>query len=93
MDKEKICKESEIDTLLKYISDLEKKYDDLAKRARILAGAVKAAAKLMSNNPPGDIEAYTQDMLVALVGSRDHPEKWESFLISEGMILAGIKEL
>ncbi len=93
MDKEKICKESEIDTLLKYISDLEKKYDDLAKRAKILAGAVKAAAKIMSINPPGNIDQYTEDMLVALVGSRDHPEKWESFLINEGMIIAGIKEL
>lgn len=95
MDKKKAYKELEyeIDILIQHISELEEKYDDLAKKARILAGAVKVAAKIMSVNPPGNMDDYTEEMLAALVGSRDHPEQWEAFLVTEGMELAGIKEL
>ena len=52
-------------------------YKDL-KRIRILQEAVKEAARILSTNPPGDLNSYTPEMLNALVGSKDKPKKWEN---------------
>lgn len=68
-------------------------YNKDLKRIRILQEAVKEAARILSTNPPGDLNGYTPDMLHALVGSKDNPEKWENYLIHMGMEKSGIKSL
>lgn len=79
----------EKDTLDKLLDDYEKNL----KRIRILQEAVKEAAKILSTNPPGNLDEYTPDMICALVGSRDNPKKWERYLIHMGMERSGIKSI
>ncbi len=79
----------EKDTLDKLLDDYEKNL----KRIRILQEAVKEAAKILSTNPPGNLDEYTPDMLYALVGSKDNPKKWENYLVHMGMERSGIKSI
>jgi hypothetical protein len=58
----------------------------LEKRMRMLRAAVKEAANIFSTNPPGDLGLYTPEMLTTLVGSTGHPEKWERYLIRQGVV-------
>lgn len=58
----------------------------LEKKVRMLRAAVKKAANIFSTNPPGDLGLYTSEMLTTLVGSNEHPEKWERYLIHQGII-------
>ena len=55
--------------------------------------AVKEAARILSTNPPGDLNNYTPEMLNALVGSKDNPKKWENYLVHMGMEKSGIKSI
>lgn len=67
-------------------------YNKDLKRIRILQEAVKEAARILSTNPPGDL-SYTPEMLNALVGSKDNPQKWENYLVHMGMERSGIKSI
>lgn len=58
----------------------------LEKKVRILRAAVKEAARIFSENPPGDFNLYSPEMINTLVGSNGHPEKWERYLIKYGVI-------
>lgn len=58
----------------------------LEKKVRMLRAAVKKAAKIFSKNPPGDLGLYTPEMLTTLVGSNEHPERWERYLIHQGVV-------
>ena len=58
----------------------------LEKKVRMLRAAVKEAAKIFSKNPPGDLGLYTPEMLTTLVGSNEHPERWERYLIHQGVV-------
>lgn len=58
----------------------------LEKKVRMLRAAVKEAARIFSENPPGDLGLYTPEMLTTLVGSNGHPEKWERYLIHQGVV-------
>lgn len=58
----------------------------LEKKVRMLRAAVKKAANIFSINPPGDLGLYTPEMLTTLVGSNEYPEKWERYLIHQGII-------
>ena len=58
----------------------------LEKKVRMLRAAVKEAANIFSINPPGDLGLYTPEMLTTLVGSNEHPETWERYLIHQGII-------
>ena len=58
----------------------------LEKKVRMLRAAVKEAARIFSENPPGDLGLYTPEMLTTLVGSTGYPEKWERYLIHQGVI-------
>lgn len=58
----------------------------LKKKVRMLRAAVKEAAKIFSKNPPGDLGLYTPEMLTTLVGSNEHPERWERYLIHQGVV-------
>lgn len=58
----------------------------LEKRIRMLRAAVKEAARIFSENPPGDLGLYSPEMLTTLVGSTGHPERWERYLIRQGVI-------
>lgn len=64
-------------------------YNKDLKRIRIL----QEAARILSTNPPGDLNGYTPEMLNALVGSKDNPKKWENYLIHMGMERSGIKSI
>lgn len=75
------------------IGRLLEDYNKDLKRIRILQEAVREAARILSTNPPGDLNNYTPDMLHALVGSRENPEKWENYLIHMGMEKSGIKSI
>ena len=58
----------------------------LEKKVRMLRIAIKEAARIFSENPPGDLGLYSPEMLTTLVGSTGHPEKWERYLIRQGII-------
>lgn len=58
----------------------------LEKKVRMLRAAVKEAANIFSTNPPGDLGLYTPEMLTTLVGSAGHPERWERYLIRQGVV-------
>lgn len=58
----------------------------LEKKVRMLRAAVKEAAKIFSKNPPGDLGLYTPEMLTTLVRSNEHPERWERYLIHQGVV-------
>lgn len=64
-------------------------YNKDLKRIRIL----QEAARILSTNPPGDLNSYTPEMLNALVGSKDNPKKWENYLVHMGMEKSGIKSI
>lgn len=64
-------------------------YNKDLKRIRIL----QEAARILSTNPPGDLNSYTPEMLNALVGSKDNPKKWENYLVHMGMERSGIKSI
>lgn len=66
-------------------------YNKDLKRIRILQEAVKEAARILSTNPPGNLDSYTPEMLNVLVGSKDNPKKWENYLVHMGMEKSGIK--
>ena len=68
-------------------------YNKNLKRIRILQEAVKEAARILSTNPPGDLNSYTPEMRNALVGSKDNPKKWENYLVHMGMERSGIKSI
>lgn len=68
-------------------------YNKDLKRIRILQEAVKEAARILSTNPPGDLNSYTPEMFNALVGSKDNPKKWENYLVHMGMERSGIKSI
>lgn len=68
-------------------------YNKDLKRIRILQEAVKEAARILSTNPPGDLNGYTPEMLNALIGSKENPKKWENYLIHMGMEKSGIKSI
>ena len=68
-------------------------YNKDLKRIRILQEAVKEAARILSTNPPGDLNSYTPEMFNALVGSKDNPKKWENYLVHMGMKKSGIKSI
>ena len=68
-------------------------YNKNLKRIRILQEAVKEAARILSTNPPGDLNSDTPEMLNALVGSKDNPKKWENYLVHMGMEKSGIKSI
>lgn len=72
---------------------LLEEYNQNLKRIRILQEAVKEAARILSTNPPGDLNSYTPEMLNALVGSKDNPKKWENYLVYMGMERSGIKPI
>lgn len=55
--------------------------DQLHRQVKILRGMVKEAVRILTVNPPGDLGAYTPDMLMALVGSKDNPKQWEKYLV------------
>lgn len=75
------------------IGRLLEDYNKDLKRIRILQEAVREAARILSTNPPGDLNGYTPEMMSALVGSRENPEKWENYLIHMGMERSGIKSI
>ena len=75
------------------IGRLLEDYNKDLKRIRILQEAVREAARILSTNPPGDLNGYTPEMISALVGSRENPEKWENYLIHMGMERSGIKSI
>lgn len=75
------------------IGRLLEDYNKDLKRIRILQEAVREAARILSTNPPGDLNGYTPEMMFALVGSRENPEKWENYLIHMGMERSGIKSI
>ena len=58
----------------------------LEKKVRMLRAAIKEAARIFSENPPGDLDLYSPEMLTTLVGSTGHPERWERYLIRQGVI-------
>lgn len=58
----------------------------LKKKVRMLEAAVKEAARIFSENPPGDLDLYSPEMINVLLGSAGHPEKWEYYLIGYGVI-------
>ena len=68
-------------------------YNKDLKRIRILQEAVKEAARILSTNPPGDLNGYTPEMMSALIGSKDNPKKWENYLVHMGMEKSGIKSI
>ena len=68
-------------------------YNKDLKRIRILQEAVKEAARILSTNPPGDLNSYTPEMLNALVGSKDNPKKWENYLVHIDMEKSVIKSI
>lgn len=47
----------------------------LEKKVRMLRAAIKEAARIFSENPPGDLGLYSPEMLTTLVGSTGHPER------------------
>lgn len=75
------------------IDRLLEEYNKNLKRIRILQESVKEAARILSTNPPGDLDSYTPEMLSALVGSKDNPKKWEDYLVHMGMERSGIKSI
>lgn len=75
------------------IDRLLEEYNKNLKRIRILQESVKEVARILSENPPGDLNGYTPEMLSALVGSRDNPKKWEDYLVHMGMERSGIKSI
>lgn len=75
------------------LEQLLEDYNKDLKRIRILQEAVKEAARILSINPPGDLNSYTPEMLNALVGSKDNPKKWENYLVHMGMERSGIKSI
>lgn len=75
------------------LEQLLEDYNKDLKRIRILQEAVKEAARILSTNPPGDLNSYTPKMLNALVGSKDNPKKWENYLVHMGMEKSGIKSI
>lgn len=75
------------------IDRLLEEYNKNLKRIRILQESVKEAARILSENPPGDLNGYTPEMLSALVGSKDNPKKWEDYLVHMGMERSGIKSI
>ena len=58
----------------------------LEKKVRMLRAAIKEAARIFSENPPGDLGLYSAEMLTTLVGSTGHPERWERYLIRQDII-------
>ena len=68
-------------------------YNKDLKRIRILQEAVKEAARILSTNPPEDLNSYTPEMMSALIGSKDNPKKWENYLVHMGMERSGIKSI
>lgn len=54
-------------------------------RIRVLQEALKVAAELVANNPPGDLDTYTPDQLSALIGCIGNPKPWLRYFISEGV--------
>ena len=58
----------------------------LEKKVRMLRAAVREAARIFSENPPGDLGLYSPEMLITLAGSNEHPERWERYLIHQGII-------
>lgn len=75
------------------IDRLLEEYNKNLKRIRILQESVKEAVRILSENPPGDLNGYTPEMLSALVGSKDNPKKWEDYLVHMGMERSGIKSI
>ncbi len=75
------------------IGRLLEDYNKDLKRIRILQEAVREAARILSTNPPGDLNGYTPEMISALVGSRENPKKWENYLVHMGMERSGIKSI
>lgn len=75
------------------IDRLLEEYNKNLKRIRILQESVKEAAKILSENPPSDLNSYTPEMLSALIGSKDNPKKWEDYLVHMGMERSGIKSI
>lgn len=72
---------------------LFEEYNQNLKRIRILQEAVKEAARILSTNPPGDLDSYTPEMMSALIGSKGNPKKWENYLVHMGMERSGIKSI
>lgn len=68
-------------------------YNKNLKRIRILQEAVKEAARILSTNPPGDLNGYTPEMMSALIGSKENPKQWENYLIHMGIERSGIKSI
>lgn len=68
-------------------------YNKDLKRIRILQEAVKEAARILSTNPPGNLDSYTPEMMSALIGSKGNPKKWENYLVHMGMERSGIKSI
>lgn len=64
-------------------------YNKDLKRIRIL----QEAARILSTNPPGDLNSYTPEMMSVLIGSRENPKKWENYLVHIGMERSGIKSI
>lgn len=58
----------------------------LEKKVRMVRAAVKEAARIFSENPPGDLGLYTPEMINTLLGSTGHPERWERYLIRHGVV-------
>lgn len=58
----------------------------LEKKVRMLRAAVKEAARIFSENPPGDLGLYTPEMINTLLESTGHPERWERYLIRHGVV-------
>lgn len=68
------------------LTDTREQILHLKKKVRMLKAAVKEAARIFSENPPGDLGLYSPEMINTLLGSTGHPEKWEHYLIRCGVI-------
>lgn len=71
--------------LLESFKVVSERLEKVEKYNRILVSAVREAARILSTNPPGDLDEYTEEMLYALVGSRDNPKKWGDYLVHKGI--------
>lgn len=70
--------------------------DQIKKDEKVIAifqGAIKEAVRILSTNPPGNLDDYNDGMIWALAGSMQDPTKWEKYLIGKGMEIAGITSL
>lgn len=63
------------------------------KMIRILQAAVREAGHVFSDNPPGDLDKYNEDMFYALCANNTHSNSWENYFIKKGMQTTGIKSL